>query len=116
MSIFLNLFRRNSVPASQNLLSNQRPDDESSQSESEFKIKFKVSNFEQKNPRKIHVNFEYLFIFKIFLRTNLSRNRNSNMENMLPKIKKRKMVFNWHGKYFFSLVRTIIDSDWAIIF
>ena len=45
MSIFLNLFRRNSVPASQNLLSNQRQDDESSQSESEFKIRVKVSIF-----------------------------------------------------------------------
>ena len=48
MSIFLNLFRRNSVPASQNLLSNQRQDDESSQSESEFKIRVKVSHFGHK--------------------------------------------------------------------
>lgn len=77
MSIFLNLFRRNSVPASQNLLSNQRQDDESSQSESEFKIRVKVSiftyrvnyleNSHQKIPEKIsqRVNFENIPFIRI---------------------------------------------------
>ena len=65
MSIFLNLFRRNSVPASQNLLSNQRQEDESSPSESEFRTKLKVNiNFEQeKRPDK---NFHLLFFKNIF--------------------------------------------------
>ena len=67
MSIFLNLFRRNSVPASQNLLSNQRQDDESSQSESELRTKLKVnSNFEQE--KRPDENFQFLYFSKIIFK------------------------------------------------
>ena len=100
MSIFLNLFRRNSVPASQNLLSNQRQDDESSQSESEFKIRVKVCIFGHKFFKILLKVIIIIFILIILLRINLWRNRNLNMENMLLKIKKRKMVFNWFRKWF----------------
>ena len=85
MSIFLNLFRRNSVPASQNLLSNQRQDDESSQSESEFKIRVKVSLFWAMNRVSSLENF--------YIQKFLGTLHRSNFKN-IHSIRKRKIQWN----------------------